>query len=48
MNETSADRQDGFNRAQQLFYQVFGEPPTGEHLLKVHAPGRSEIVGNHT
>ena len=48
MNETSADRQDGFDRARQLFYQEFGQPPAGEHLLKVHAPGRSEIAGNHT
>ena len=48
MNETRADRQDGFDRARQLFYQEFGQPPAGEHLLKVHAPGRSEIAGNHT
>ena len=48
MNETCVGRQDGFERARQVFCQEFGEPPAGERLLRVHAPGRSEIAGNHT
>ena len=48
MNETCAGHKDGFERARQLFCREFGEPAAGERLLQVHAPGRSEIAGNHT
>lgn len=48
MDETCPSRQDGIERARQLFCQEFGEPPAGGRLLRVHAPGRSEIAGNHT
>ncbi|MBE6469698.1 MAG: galactokinase [Coriobacteriaceae bacterium] len=35
-------------RARAFFIQEFGEPAAGARLLHVHAPGRSEISGNHT
>ena len=31
-----------------LFARELGEPRGGGRLLRVHAPGRSEIAGNHT
>lgn len=40
--------QQGLERAQVLFEQNFGAPANGAKLLYVHAPGRSEISGNHT
>lgn len=38
----------GLERARKLFEQEFGAPEPGARLLYVHAPGRSEIAGNHT
>jgi galactokinase len=34
--------------AYNLFTQEFGVPKNNEHVVAVHAPGRSEIAGNHT
>jgi galactokinase len=34
--------------AYDLFTQEFGVPKNNEHVVAVHAPGRSEIAGNHT
>ena len=34
--------------AYDLFTQEFGVPKNNEHVVTVHAPGRSEIAGNHT
>lgn len=38
----------GLERARQLFEREFGAPAPDARLLYVHAPGRSEIAGNHT
>lgn len=38
----------GLERARQLFEHEFGAPAPDARLLYVHAPGRSEIAGNHT
>lgn len=46
MEGKSGDRSAGFRKAQELFRQAFGDP--GSQMLLVHAPGRSEIAGNHT
>lgn len=35
-------------RLRKLFAQHFGEPAPDARILFVHAPGRSEIAGNHT
>lgn len=40
--------QAGLNRARELFKAEFGTPAEGAEVLYVHAPGRSEIAGNHT
>lgn len=40
--------QAGFERARSLYEAEFGELPANERILYVHAPGRSEIAGNHT
>lgn len=39
---------EGQTRAHEVFEEAFGEPEKGAKLLQVHAPGRSEIAGNHT
>lgn len=39
---------EGYERALALFEEEFGKPAEGAKLLYVHAPGRSEISGNHT
>lgn len=38
----------GLARARELFAAEFGEPAPDARVLYVHAPGRSEIAGNHT
>lgn len=38
----------GLARALELFEREFGAPAPTDKLLAVHAPGRSEIAGNHT
>lgn len=38
----------GLARARELFEVEFGPVPTDARALYVHAPGRSEISGNHT
>ena len=40
--------QAGLDRAREIFEQEFGTPAPDAKLLYVHAPGRSEIAGNHT
>lgn len=35
-------------RAWQMYLKAFGEPSADERVLVIHAPGRSEIAGNHT
>lgn len=40
--------QEAYERALALLEQSFGKPAEGAKLLYVHAPGRSEISGNHT
>ena len=45
---TAIANQAGLGRALEIFKQEFGEPAPGARLLYVHAPGRSEIAGNHT
>ena len=40
--------QAGLDRARELFEAEFGTPAEGAEVLYVHAPGRSEIAGNHT
>lgn len=39
---------EGQMRAHEVFDEAFGKPEKGAKLLQVHAPGRSEIAGNHT
>lgn len=39
---------EGQTRAHEVFDEAFGKPEKGAKLLQVHAPGRSEIAGNHT
>ncbi|MBY4797465.1 galactokinase [Collinsella sp. AGMB00827] len=46
MSETIHDA--AISRARAYFVQEFGEPAPDARLLYVHAPGRSEISGNHT
>lgn len=41
------ETQDRLQRASELFRSEFEAQP-GERMLHVHAPGRSEIAGNHT
>ncbi|MGN0072016.1 MAG: galactokinase [Atopobiaceae bacterium] len=41
-------KQEGIMRAHEVFEEAFGKPEAGRQLLLVHAPGRSEIAGNHT
>ena len=43
LNETP-----GIVRAHELFASEFGAPAQDARVLLVHAPGRSEIAGNHT
>ena len=40
--------QAGLDRARAIFEQEFGAPAADARVLYVHAPGRSEIAGNHT
>lgn len=40
--------QAGLDRARELFKADLGTPAEGAEVLYVHAPGRSEIAGNHT
>lgn len=40
--------QEGYERALKLFEEEFGKPAEGAKVVYVHAPGRSEISGNHT
>ena len=40
--------QAGLERARAIFEQEFGAPAPDAKVLYVHAPGRSEISGNHT
>ena len=40
--------QTGLDRAREIFEKEFGAPAAGAKVLYVHAPGRSEISGNHT
>ena len=44
----SSKMTEGQMRAHEVFEEAFGEPEEGAKLLQVHAPGRSEIAGNHT
>lgn len=39
---------EGQMRAHEVFDEAFDKPEKGAKLLQVHAPGRSEIAGNHT
>jgi galactokinase len=34
--------------AYEFFSEEFGEPAAGQKIVTMHAPGRSEIAGNHT
>ena len=45
---THIANQAGLDRARQIFEQEFGAPAANAKILYVHAPGRSEIAGNHT
>ena len=44
----SSKMTEGQMRAHEVFDEAFGKPEKGAKLLQVHAPGRSEIAGNHT
>lgn len=44
----SAKMTEGQMRAHEVFDEAFGKPEKGTKLLQMHAPGRSEIAGNHT
>ena len=45
---TAIANQAGLDRARAIFEQEFGAPAPDAKILYVHAPGRSEISGNHT
>ena len=45
---TAIANQAGLDRARAIFEQEFGAPAADARVLYVHAPGRSEIAGNHT
>ena len=44
----SSKMTEGQMRAHEVFEEALGKPEKGAKLLQVHAPGRSEIAGNHT
>lgn len=44
----STNFNDAQERAMRQYVKAFGEPEPGARVLFVHAPGRSEISGNHT
>ena len=45
---TTIANQTGLDRARALFESEFGAIDADARVLYVHAPGRSEIAGNHT
>ena len=45
---TTIANQTGLDRARALFEYEFGAIDADARVLYVHAPGRSEIAGNHT
>ena len=45
---TTIANQTGLDRARTLFEYEFGAIDADARVLYVHAPGRSEIAGNHT
>lgn len=44
----STTREQALEQARRLFEESFGPIPADARVLAVHAPGRSEISGNHT
>lgn len=45
---TTITRTQALDKARELYEAEFGPIPADAHVLAIHAPGRSEIAGNHT